>query len=137
MKHIFILFTLSVFALFSFGQDKQEVIDRGIVSKKINEIIIADGEKTPHIDKEEYFNAAGDLIEVKEFKDKGVTLVSWYKYIYDSNGMIIEELELNAKGEQKERIEHKYQNGLRSEKLYYDSKNRLAKKKTFVYEFRK
>ncbi len=137
MKFQIIFLALLFISYLTIAQDKGDVVKYGIISKKNLELNIAEGDKSAHIEKEEFFNSKGELIEVKEFKDKGKTLVQWYKYKYDSNGIILEELELNAKGEQKERVEHKYKDGLRSEKLYYDSKDRLSKRKNFVYEFRK
>jgi len=137
MKRLFLLSSLLIFTFYSFGQDKHDIIEKGIKSKKNLEINYADGDKTASIEKEEFYNSAGEIIEIKEYKEKGKTLVLWFKYKYDANSFLIEELELNSKGEQKERIEYKYVNGLRVEKLYYDSKNRLSKKKTFEYEFRK
>lgn len=137
MKRTIFILAILLISLSSYAQDRKEVIEKGIQVKRNYEINVAEGDNTPYLEKEEYYNFRGDLTEIKELKDNGKTLVLWFKYKYDSQGNVTEELELNAKGEQKERIEYKYENGLKVEKNYYDSKNRLAKKKTFKYELRK
>lgn len=137
MKRAIFILSILLISLSSYAQDRKEVIEKGIQVKRNYETNVAEGDNTPYLEKEEYYNFRGDLTEIKELKDNGKTLVLWFKYKYDSQGNVTEELELNAKGEQKERIEYKYENGLKVEKNYYDSKNRLAKKKTFKYELRK
>jgi len=137
MKPLLVTLSLLAIAIISFGQDKKEVIEKGIQVKRNYEIDIANGDKESTLEKEEYYNFRGDIIETKEFIDAGKTLSLWFKYKYDTQGNLIEEQELNSKGEQKERFEYKYENGLKIEKLYYDNKNRLTKKKIFKYELRK
>jgi len=137
MKTLLIILSSTIITLNSYAQDKKDVIEKGIQVKRNFELDIANGEKEPSIEKEEYYNFRGDIIESKEFSDAGKTISIWFKYKYDSQGNLIEELELNAKGEQKERFEYKYENGLKTEKLFYDNKNRLTKKKIFKYELRK
>ncbi len=137
MKRAIFILSILLISLSSYAQDRKEVIEKGIQVKRNYETNVAEGDNTPYLEKEEHYNFRGDLTEIKELKDNGKTLVLWFKYKYDSQGNVTEELELNAKGEQKERIEYKYENGLKVEKNYYDSKNRLAKKKTFKYELRK
>ena len=137
MKQTIVILAFLLISLCSSAQDRKEVVGKGIQVKRNYETNLAEGDNTPYLEKEEYYNFRGDLTEIKELKDKGKTIVSWFKYKYDAQGNITEELELTAKGDQKERIEYKYENGLKVEKNYYDSKNRLAKKKTFKYELRK
>jgi hypothetical protein len=137
MKRTIFILAILLISLSSYAQDRKEVIEKGIQVKRNYEINVAEGDNTPYLEKEEHYNFRGDLTEIKELKDNGKTLVLWFKYKYDSQGNVTEELELTAKGEQKERIEYKYENGLKIEKNYYDSKNRLSKKKTFKYELRK
>ncbi|HNW50138.1 MAG TPA: hypothetical protein PKH79_03590 [Prolixibacteraceae bacterium] len=137
MKPVLITLSFTLATLLLHGQDKKEVIEKGIQVKRNYETDIANGEKEASLEKEEYYNFRGDLVEIKEYDNSGKGITSWFKYKYDNQGELIEELELNAKGEQKERAEYKYENGLKTEKLIYDSKNRLSKKKTFKYELRK
>lgn len=143
MKLLLVILSIAFFTLNSFGQDKKDVQDKKeIVEKKIHskqnfQLDVANGDTEPYLEKEEFYNLTGDVEELKEYTDNGITLSRWIKYKYDSQGNLIEEQNLNSKGEQKERFEYKYKDGLKTEKLYYDSKNHLVKKKIFKYEFRK
>jgi len=137
MKQTIVILAILLISICASAQDRKEVIEKGIQVKRNYEAKLDEGDNTPYLEKEEHYNFRGDLTEIKELKDKGKTVVLWFKYKYDAQGNILEELELNGKGDQKERIEYKYENGLKVEKNYYDSKNRLAKKKTFKYELRK
>ena len=133
MKQYIFILPFILFALTSFGQDKKDIIEKGIQSKKNYGLDITNGDKEPYLEKEEFYNSKGDLVELKEYSDKGATISNWVKYKFDSQGNQIEELVMNQKGEQKERFEFKYENGLKIEKLYYDNKNHLTKKKIFRY----
>jgi len=137
MKPFFITIFLFIFSLISYGQDKKDVIEKGIQVKRNYSLNIENGDKEPSLEKEEFYNFRGDLVEVKDYTDDGKTLSNWIKYKFDSQGLLIEEQELNPKGDQKDRFEYKYENGLKTEKLFYDNKNRLTKKKIFKYELRK
>lgn len=138
MKQIALFIIAVLITTFTYGQDKKYVLDKGIQVKRSYEMNIANGDKEGAIEKEEFYNFRGDLVEVKEYTDKGKTISSWTKYKYDNQGNLLEEQELTPKGELKERFEYKYdENGLKTEKLYYDSKNRLSKKKLYKYELRK
>ncbi len=137
MKPIVIAFVFILLSVVAFGQDRKEVIEKGIQVKRNYELDIAKGEKDPHIEKEEVYNFRGDLIEIKEYSEEGKVVSLWFRYKYDNQGNLIEEEELNGKGEIKERYEYKYENGLKTEKLYYDNKGRLFKKKIYKYELRK
>ena len=137
MKPIVIAFVFILLSVVAFGQDRKEVIEKGIQVKRNYELDIAKGEKEPQIEKEEVYNFRGDLIEIKEYSEEGKVVSLWFRYKYDNQGNLIEEEELNSKGEIKERYEYKYENGLKTEKLYYDNKGRLFKKKIYKYELRK
>jgi len=137
MKRIALILFVLILAICSYGQDKKEVVEKGIQVKRNYELDIANGDKEPFIEKEETYNFRGDLVEIKAYIDKGKTVDSWIKYKYDTQGNLIEEQVLNSKGEPKERFEYKYENGLKTEKLCYDNKNRLTKKKIYKYELRK
>jgi hypothetical protein len=137
MKSIVIAFVFILVSVVAFGQDRKEVIEKGIQVKRNYELDIAKGAKEPHIEKEEVYNFRGDLIEIKEYSEEGKVVSLWFRYKYDNQGNLIEEEELNSKGEIKERYEYKYENGLKTEKLYYDNKGRLFKKKIYKYELRK
>jgi YD repeat-containing protein len=137
MKQILGILFIILVSFNSFGQDKKEILASGIQVKRSYSLDVANGDKEPAIEKEEFYNFRGDMVEIKEYSDQGKTINNWVKYKYDAQGNLIEEQELTSKGEQKERFEYKYENGLKTEKLYYDNKNRLSKKKIYKYELRK
>lgn len=137
MKAFLIILTITLFTLNSYAQDKKDVIEKGIQVKRNYGLDLANGDKEPSLEKEEFYNFRGDLVEVKNYTDNGKTLTDWIKYKYDTQGNLIEEQALNPKGDQKERFEYKFEDGLKTEKLFYDNKNRLTKKKIFKYELRK
>lgn len=97
---------------------------------------IDQGEKNLLVEKEEFFDDNGELIELKEYDEKG-RIKKWEQYRYSTEGKLIEERFLDYKGETEKRIEHIFENGLKVEKLYYDDRNRLYKKKRYEVEFRK
>ena len=136
MKHLIILIFFASVGLCAYSQDKKEVIQYGIEVKRNYEQNIEDGDKTPYLEKEEFYNFRGELIEVKEYKNEGAKIDVWMKYKYDSLGNLVEETILDEKGNQEERFEYTYEKGLKTSKLYYDSKNRLYKKKIYKYELR-
>lgn len=137
MKHT-IFFIFIFLYLGSFAQlKKSEATQYGIEVKRYYEQDLKDGDTEPSIFKEEFYDFRGELVEVKEYSEKGKKIELWIKYKFDIKGNLIEETELDSKGEIIRRMEYKYEDGLRTEKLYYDSKNRLYQKRLYKYEFRK
>lgn len=129
---VFICLSATVFA-----QKKDDIVQRGIQVQRSYEQNIKNGDKEPFLEKEEFFNFQGELIEIKEYTDEGKNIKSWFKYKYDEQANLIEEQELTPKGEQIIRIEYIFQKGLKIEKLTYDDKNRLEKRKVYKYGYRK
>jgi len=137
MKNL-ILVAFILIAFTSFGQNKKsEIVQYGIEVKRYYEQDIKNGETKPSLFKEEFFNFKGELVETKEYSIKDKKVVVWIKYKYDFDGNTIEEQELNEKGEQKSKMVDKFEKGLRVERLYYDDKDRVVKKRTYTYDFRK
>ncbi|MBN2807176.1 MAG: hypothetical protein JXR22_11010 [Prolixibacteraceae bacterium] len=128
--------TLFFAALSLMAQSKDEIIKRGIEVRRYYEKELDEGDTEFFIFKEEYFNVQGELVEIKEYKNKGKEVSLWFKYKYDNQMQVIEELELDEKGLQKERIEYKYKDGLRIEKIYYDNKNRMRQIRKYEYGYR-
>lgn len=127
---------LLVTALNTNAQSKKEIIKKGIEVKRIYKQDVKDGEDELYIEKEEFYNSRGDLLEMKEYADNGKKIKDWFQYKYDADGNLIEEIELNSKGEVKERIVTHYENGLKTHREYYDDKNRLKEKRAYEYEYR-
>lgn len=137
MKKLIFL-ALFLFTLTVFGQNKKtEIVQYGIEVKRYYEQDIKSGEAKPVLFKEEFFNFRGELVETKEYSTKDKKVVVWIKYKYDFDGNTIEEQELNEKGEQKSKTVDKFEKGLRVERLYYDDKDRVVKKRTYTYDLRK
>ena len=118
-----------------FAQNKTTIVEKGVKMIRTLEQDIAQGEKKMLLEKEEYYDVKGELIELKVFDEKG-RIKKWEQYKYSAEGKLTEEKYLNYKGDVDERIEHVFKNGLKVEKLYYDDKNRLYKKKKYEVEFR-
>lgn len=137
MKHSIIICILVIFGLSSYGQKSSDLVQRGIVVKRQYDKNVEDGDKDFYLDKEEFYDFRGEIIEIKEYTNLGKEIKTWLKYKYDNLGNLIEELELNPKGEQITRITYKYENGLRIEKNDYDAKNRLTKTRKYEYGYRK
>lgn len=134
---IIITLFMLIGATSGWSQNQKTIVQKGIEVKKFWEQNLADGDKTPYLEKEEHYNSKGELIEVKEFSEKGRKLKYWFKYKYNNEGELTEEKTLGSKGEQIERVTYRYENGLRVERLTYDTKDRLAQKKTYEYQLRK
>ncbi len=134
MKNTLLL--LLIFAISGvFAQGKSDVIARGIEVRRFYETDVQNAGKE-YLYKEEFYNYQGEIVEHKEYNEDGkITL--WTKYKFDQQANVIEELELDSKGKQKKRIVHKYENGLRVAKDYYDSKDRLYQSRRYDYEFRR
>ncbi len=119
------------------AQSKKEIIQKGIEVKRIYKQDVKDGEDQLYIEKEEFYNSRGDLIEMKEYADNGTKIKDWFQYKYDTDGNLTEEIEFNSKGEIKERIVTYWENGLKTHREIYDDKDRLKEKRTYEYEYRK
>lgn len=130
---IFIALCLSLGTL---AQSTKDVVRKGIISQKIIETDYSEGLNEGILEKEEFFNAKGDLIELKEYNSKGEAN-RWEKYTYTEEGEIQSERFYDKKGKLDKKIIYVYEDGLKKEKLYYNSKEKLVKKKEYVYEFRK
>ncbi|MDA3927499.1 MAG: hypothetical protein PF541_00975 [Prolixibacteraceae bacterium] len=134
MKTINLLLFVCLLSLTSFAQKKSEIVQYGVQIQRQYEQDLKDGDKEHILVKEEYYDYKGDLVELKEFKEGNID--KWVKYTYDRETNLIEEIELNQKGDQKERTVYKFEKGLKTEKLSYDDKDRLTKSKKYEYVYR-
>lgn len=82
-------------------------------------------------DSEQYFDLKGNLIEDIAYKQGKVK--KHFKYQYDSDNNKIREEELDPSGRITEVSEYKYENGLRTEKIVYDSNKKIKSKRTYQY----
>jgi len=82
-------------------------------------------------DSEQYFDLKGNLIEDITYKQGKVD--KHFKYQYDPDNNKIREEEFDPSGRTKEVSEYKYENGLRSEKIVYDSNKKIKSKRIYQY----
>jgi hypothetical protein len=82
----------------------------------------------------QFFNQEGQLIEFKDWTKEG-KIKEWIKYTYNSEGQLLTETALSAKGKVELKKVTEYQNGLKVKKSYYDAKERLVKEKFYDYEY--
>ena len=117
------------------GQNSATIVKKGIASRTVYEYFIEEGMDEPLVESIETFNERGDLTELKEFNSKG-EVKRWEKYSYDVEGMLVEEVFLDAKGKVEQTEKSVYVDGLRVEKQYFNNKDKLYKRKVYEYEFR-
>lgn len=134
MRLLITILMLAAASQLALSQSKKTLRNKGVSVIKTYEQDIIQGEKSMLIEKEEYFNKDGELIEEKEISEKG-RIKSWVKYELDEGGNVLVETHLSDGGKQELRLEYTYVNGLRVEKRYYDDRNRLYKKKEYKYEY--
>ena len=131
-----VLFAVFLSSLGTAGaQSKKEIKEKGITVIKTYKQDIVNGENEASLDEEEYFNADGELIEYKDYSDNGKRVKQWFRYTYDSNGNCIEEIELDAKGEVKERTVTMFEDGVKVMREYYDDKGRLTRIRKYEYGY--
>jgi YD repeat-containing protein len=119
----------------AFSQSKKQIRDMDIVSRTVEEYFIEEGIKEPVIESIQKFDEEGELVELKEFNRKG-EVQKWEKYVYDEDGNLVEEIFLDDRGKIEHTEKNIWENGLRTEKQYYNSRDKLYKKKVYVYEYR-
>lgn len=116
------------------AQDKEIVRKNKVESQTVYEYFIEEGISEPVVEKVESFDAKGNRIEEKEFNKEG-DIKDWKRYKYDAAGNNTEEIQMDMRGNQEERIVWVYKNGLVVEKQYYDHKDRLVKRKEYKYTY--
>ncbi len=133
---------LYVMAIFMFmaggvtGQSKKTIREKEIVSTTVHEYFIEEGMDEPVVESIEKYNENGDLIEIQEFNKRG-DVRKWEKYGYNDDGKLVEEVFLDAKGKIERTEKSIYEEKLRVEKQYYNSRGKLYKKKEYLYEYRR
>jgi hypothetical protein len=117
-----------------FGQSSKQIKEMGIKSQTILEVFIEEGIDQPVIEKKETYDEQGQITEVIEYNKTG-EITNWQKFEYDQDGNITGEMQLDNKGRTVSRIRTIYENQLKTEKQYFDSKDRMFKKKIYKYEY--
>ena len=129
-----IIVLLSV-ALSSMGQSAKTIQEKKISGRTVYEYFVDEGRDEPVVESIEKYDEKGQLLELKEFSNKG-EVKRWERYAYDPDGRLVEEVFLDAKGRLERTEKSIYSEGLRTEKQFYDKKDRLYKRKVYEYEYR-
>lgn len=117
------------------GQSKTTIREKKISSITVQEYFVAEGMDKPVVESIETYDENGNLLEIKEFNSKG-ELKLWEKYTYNEEGDLVETQFFNTRGKLERKEINVYSNGLRTEKQYYNNKNKLVKHKVYEYEYR-
>ncbi len=116
------------------AQDRKEIRDLGIKSITIQEYFIEEGLDEPLIESVTTFNADGEVTELKEINRRG-EVTRWEKYAYDGERNLTEEVFLDPKGKVIRTEKSVFKDGLRVEKQFFNERDKLYKKKVYVYEY--
>ena len=116
------------------AQNAEIVKEKKIVSTTVYEYFVDEGLDEPAIESVKNFNDQGQLLEIKEYDNKG-SVKRWEKYVYNEEGKVEEEIFLDSKGRVDSREKSIYTDGLRVEKQFYNNKDKLVKRKVYEYEY--
>jgi YD repeat-containing protein len=128
-------FMLLVVSASLLGQNSAAVKEHKIASVTVQEYFIEEGMNKPVVESFAAFNEQGELIELKEFSNEG-DVKRWEKYAYNEEGKLVEEVFLDGKGKVERKEKSIYKDGLRIEKQFFNSKDKLYKRKVYEYEYR-
>ena len=87
--------------------------------------------KKQYKESETYYDNKGNILEEITYKQGKVN--KHFRYQYDSDGNKIKEEKLDPSGKLIEISEYRIENGLRVEKIVYDSNKRIKSKKIYQY----
>lgn len=137
MKHTFKALLLIFLISGSVGlmaQGAKTLSKNKVSSRTVQEYFIEEGMDTPVVESYEAYDEDGEVIELKEYSRKG-EVKTWEKYVYNENGDLVEEIFLDSKGRVDRTEKTVWEEGLKVEKLYYNQKDQLYKRKVYAYEF--
>lgn len=117
------------------GQSAKTIKEKKIASRTVHEYFLEQGMDKAVVESIEKYNEAGELIEIQEFNSKG-DIKLWEAYTYDKDGNLVEARFFNARGKLERKEVTVYSEGLRSERLFYNHKDKLVKRKVYEYEYR-
>jgi hypothetical protein len=127
--------TLLIFILLS-GFWLPVVSQKSITDNKIKSITVLEEKpdmlvKRQFKESETYFDLRGNVIEEIIYKEGKVK--KHFKYQYDTDNNKIREEEYDQAGRIVESSEYKYENGLRIEKILYNTDKKIKSRKTYQY----
>lgn len=124
---VFILTAFSSLVLTAQVKDSGVRVKSVIVTEEKPDMLI----KKQYKDSETYYDSRGNISEEITYKDGKID--KHFKYQYDQDNNKIKEEEFESSGKIKETSEYKYSNGLRTEKIIYDSARRIKTRKVYTY----
>jgi hypothetical protein len=128
IKSMLIIFIFSVgVQAFCQKTEPKPKVKSVIVYEEKNNALVAKKYKESEV----YYDQKGNILEEIYYKDGRVT--SHFKYQYDADNNKIREEEYDQNGKLKEYSEYKFENGLRLQKVVYDSQKSVKLKKTYQY----
>jgi hypothetical protein len=155
---VWIIVFLMICTVSTYGQKKKSV-----VRNRLKTMIVYDQKNEKAVrkalkDSETKFDTQGNVSEEIEYEDSKVKKHMKYEYTddgnkareteldndgkptkiiefkYDNDGKKIKEIELNSLGKASKTTEYKYDGELKTEKVVYDSNNKMKSKKTYQYQ---
>jgi antitoxin component YwqK of YwqJK toxin-antitoxin module len=129
LKSIFIIILLSAGCLSAECQ-------KSVTKNKLKSIIVLEEKSDVLIKKqfkesETYYDSRGNILEEITYKQGKVD--KHFKYQYDSDDNKIKEEEYDPAGKISESSEYKIENGLRVEKIVFDSNKKIKSRKIYQY----
>jgi antitoxin component YwqK of YwqJK toxin-antitoxin module len=129
MKPVLIVLVLLCGSISAEGQksDSKKHIKSIIVLNEKHDMLVTKTFK----DSEVYYDPNGNIIEEINYKQGKIT--KHFKYQYDSDDNKIHEEEYDSAGRLIEYSDYKIENGLRMEKIVYDSNKKMKSRKIYQY----
>ena len=124
---VVILTALTSLSVMSQSKDPAVRIKSIVVTEEKPDMLV----KKQYKDSETYYDSKGNISEEISYKDGKVSKHLRYQYDQDNNK--IKEEDLDSSGRVTETSEYKYSNGLRTEKVVYDSGKKIKSRKIYTY----
>lgn len=116
------------------AQKRSTYMESRVKSETVHEYFIEEGIKDPLVESVTSYDKSGNIIEYKEMNSDGI-VKTWQKFKYNEDNDKIEETTLDPKGNQVEKIQWIYDGEFVVEKKYFDSRDRLTKRKEYKYTY--
>jgi hypothetical protein len=124
---VFVLAVITTFSVIAQSKDPAVRIKSIVVTEEKPDMLV----KKQYKDSETYYDSRGNISEEIAYKDGKVSKHLRYQYDQDNNKT--KEEELDSSGRVKETSDYKYSNGLRTEKIVYDSGKKIKSRKVYTY----
>ena len=121
------LAVITTFSVIAQSKDPAVRIKSIVVTEEKPDMLV----KKQYKDSETYYDSRGNISEEIAYKDGKVSKHLRYQYDQDNNKT--KEEELDSSGRVKETSDYKYSNGLRTEKIVYDSGKKIKSRKVYTY----